>query len=808
MDLYIAHKIKETNQIQTVDEHCEDTAKLMEEKCPIVELMAMAWLAGFLHDRGKYSDEFQEYLINAVEGTGSVHRGGVNHSSAGGRIMEALMPNTLVSKMIQAAVYSHHGLRDCLSPNSGTLLFEWSDDRADVKQAVERFFSICDRQKLENQCRKAAESASFIKQKIIKFEKKADHSFTYGHREFFLGMYERLLLSLLIEGDRSDTASFMQGKKKERIPTEQEMGALWEECLVNLENHIKKLKIKNKVDEARRAISEQCLKAGGQSCRLYRLTVPTGGGKTFSSLRFALHHAWKLKKRHIIYIAPFNSILEQNAEDIKIALGRADVVLEHHCNVIQRDEKDQERYAILTENWESPVICTTAVQFLDTLFSSGGGNIRRMYSICNSVILFDEIQALPVKLIELFNQAMNFLTEFGNSTVVLCSATQPILDRLEMNRLCPPADMVSEHLQEEISQIFKRTTLIDCTDRTASGLDIDGLCDFAGHIYEDEKQVLLIVNTKDCARKTYEGLKAHYGETCTVVHLSTNMCAENRHGMLETVRKSLDSKKNIICVSTQLIEAGVNVSFKAVIRSLSGLDSMIQAAGRCNRHGEDGNGNVYIVKMSSDAENISRLRDIKEAQAATEEVLYQYRKNPEYMGNSLISARAMELYYQRYFYQRKEEMKFHVNIDGVATGQDGANLVDLLSVNRIGRMEYQRNKKKPLPNRMMNQAFKTAGDWFEVISEAGKIDVVVEYYEEVRSTIDALNHPSLPVSEQRRLLRQLQRFTVGISESMRKKLGNAVYPACDGKILVLSRDYYSTETGVSDVPCSMEAMIF
>lgn len=226
MELYIAHKIKETNQIQTVDKHCEDTAKLMEEKCPIVELMAMAWLTGFLHDRGKYSDEFQEYLLNAVEGTGSVRRGDVNHSSAGGRIMEALMPNTLVSKMIQAAVYSHHGLRDCLSPTRGTLLFEWSDDRAGVKQAIERFFAICDRQKLENQCRKAAESASFIKQKIIKFEKEADHSFAYGHREFFLGMYERLLLSLLIEGDRSDTVSFMQGKKTERIPTEQEMGGI------------------------------------------------------------------------------------------------------------------------------------------------------------------------------------------------------------------------------------------------------------------------------------------------------------------------------------------------------------------------------------------------------------------------------------------------------------------------------------------------------------------------------------------------------------------------------------------------------
>lgn len=809
MDTYIAHKIKNKDRIQTVEEHDKCSAQIMVEKCPVEELISIAWLTGFLHDTGKYSDAFQQYIRNAVDGTAEVHRGDVNHSSAGGRIIEMMLPGSLVSKMIQTAIYSHHGLRDCLSPVNGRLLFEWSlDDNTDIKQAVERFLSMCDRQELEKRCRQAAESANIVKNKIMEFEKASGSHSLYGRREFFLGMYERLLLSLLIEGDRTDTASFMQEKKPERIPTESEMNTLWQDCINNLEKYIQHFVIQNKVDKTRNEISEQCLEAAAQPCALYRLTVPTGGGKTLSSLRFALHHAKENKKRHIIYIAPYNSILEQNAEDIKLALGREDIILEHHSNVIQEDEKEEEKYALLTENWETPIICTTAVQFLNTLFSSGTRNIRRMYSICNSVILFDEIQALPVRVTEMFNQAINFLTVFGKSTVVLCSATQPLLDRLSENRLCSPIDMVSDQLLAKNAEIFKRTTLIDCTDRVPSGLDIDGLCDFVDNIFEKERQVLIVVNTKACAKNAYQELKERHGRNCVVVHLSTNMCAENRSDILKEVRDALAGKKDIICISTQLIEAGVNISFRAVIRSLAGLDSIIQAAGRCNRHGEKENGNVYIVKISSQTENISRLADIREAQTATEEVLHQYRKNPAYIGHSLISARAMELYYQRYFYQRKEEMKYNVNVHGVATGQDGANLVNLLSVNLLGMTEYRNNHNGKTPNKMMNQAFKTAGDLFEVISEDGKTDVVVEYYYEARVMIDSLSDPYLPITMQKRILRKLQRYTVGISETMRRKMGNAVYPACDGKIIVLSRDYYSVETGVSDTPCSMTSMIF
>ena len=168
----------------------------------------------------------------------------------------------------------------------------------------------------------------------------------------------------------------------------------------------------------------------------------------------------------------------------------------------------------------------------------------------------------------------------------------------------------------------------------------------------------------------------------------------------------------------------------------------------------------------------------------------------------------MELYYQHYFYQRKSEMKYNVNVEGVAAGSDGANLVNLLSENRIGKIAYQSEHGTPLQSKLMNQAFKTAGDLFEVISETGKIEVIVEYYGEAREIIDKMSNPYLAVTEQKTLLRKLQRFTVGISETMRGKIGNAIYSSCDGKLLVLSRDYYSENTGMSDTPCNMAEMIF
>lgn len=616
-----------------------------------------------------------------------------------------------------------------------------------------------------------------------------------------MGMHERLLLSLLIDADRSNTSEFMNSTPKREQQTEETIAQLWQQCIIHFEQYITGFQVKTKIDVFRKEISDICLRAAFEKIRLYRLTLPTGSGKTLSGLRFALHHAKEFHKQRIIYVAPFTSILEQNSEIIRQAIGQAELVLEHHCNVIPDTEEEQERYGRLTENWMSPVIATTAVQILNTLFSAKTGCVRRMHSLCGSIIIFDEIQALPVRTICLFNLAVNYLTTFCDTTVVLCSATQPVFDKLPKNRLLPPKELVKDYVRYD--EEFRRVTLIDRTEIKPGGLTVKELGNFVLEQFAVEKQILVIVNTKACARNLYLYLKEHSDRTGELFHLSTNMCALNRKEVLDRLKLCLETEnhtKPVICVSTQLIEAGVDLSFRCVIRSLAGLDNMIQAAGRCNRHGKWTNGNVYIVKMSDEAEHVSRLTEIKIAQTAMQEILRCYKEAPETVGSDLLSAKAKEQYYLRYLRDQTRQAEFCVNVHGADT-----TLVELLSENETARHQYRRHMGKPLKC-MMKQSFKTAGEQFEVISEEGKMNVVVEYNHDVVSMLEELQNPYIFYERQKEILRRLQLVSVGISEQMKNELGRAITPVCGGLVNVLSMSYYSKEIGVSTEPVGMELL--
>jgi CRISPR-associated endonuclease/helicase Cas3 len=511
-----------------------------------------------------------------------------------------------------------------------------------------------------------------------------------------------------------------------------------------------------------------------------------------SSLRFALHHAYRYKKKHIIYVAPYQSIIDQNAKEIKKAIGNERIVLEHHCNIIPENVEEKAKYKLLTENYNSPIIVTTLVQFLNTLFKDSIRNIRRMYSLLNSVIIFDEVQSIPVCVIKLYNLAINFLTEFGQSTVVLCSATQPPFDFLDKSALLPAQNMINNI--EQYSDIFKRTEIVDETQRVCGGMSVEDLTDFVLEKTKSVNQVLIVVNTKKCAKRVYESLKKKYdGRGYEILHLSTNMYPKHRLERIDEIKEKLEARKKLICVSTQCIEAGVNLSFQAVIRSLAGLDSIIQAAGRCNRHAEIEIGYAYIVQMSHDAENVDCLKDIRKAQDSMRCVLQQFQMQPNAFLDSLASDVAIQFYYQRYLNDRKPEMEYPVPpVDGVET-----SLLDLLSGNKkMWNSMPASEKNKDL---LFKQAFKTAGQLFEVIPEDGKIDVIVRC-DESNKLIDILQNPSFSIGEQKEALRMLQIYTVGISEKMKQQLSNAIEAIYDGSIQVLSANYYSQEIGVSEKP--------
>ena len=800
---YIAHVEPETGKTQSLAAHLNGVMYLAERNCPLDILRNIVKVAALLHDAGKTNADFLAYMEDVLQYGEKARKRSIDHASAGARIIEDIAGGTMVSELVGIAVYSHHGLQDCIDMESGETLSEKRRKKdIDFESIKGNYFSVVDRRSFIEYLKKAHMDVQKLNVLIsdhmggMKSSGETDSEKSqYGNKAFYWGMFERLILSVLIDSDWTDTACFFQEEELPERLSDEKTRNIWSDAIVHFNDFMDRLLQKgggSPLDVHRNEISDLCFQASKQEKKLYRLTVPTGAGKTFASLRFALNHARKYGKKHIIYVAPYNSILEQNAADIRSAVGNDKIVLEHHCNVFYENEDEESRYRKLTESWDSPLIVTTAVQMLNTLFTSRKSSIRRMYNLCNSVIIFDEVQAFPVRGTELFNLAVNFLTCFCNTTVILCSATQPSLASLDENNLYDCIEMVPEMGKYE--EAFKRVEIEDKTGLVPGGMRVEDLSIFALKAFEEYHSVLIIVNTKSCARKVYEELKRGCADMCELYHLSTNMCPENRKDELDFIKKDLQAEKPVICVSTQLVEAGVNLSFGCVIRSLSGLDSIIQAAGRCNRHKKLPMGKVYIIKMAQDAENLDKLEDILRAKEASEKLLYYFNKTPEKYGSTLDSGNAVKAYYRQYF------KAFGIVPTKYPCYTYDTTLEDLLGMNKKGRIRYQKQHRSHSKPPKLCQAFREAGDTYQVIPEDGKVTVIVPYDQKAEKAIQVLEEHFSPLSEQKRAVRILQRYSVGISEFLLRKLGGAVHRAGDSDVLVLSMDYYNKKEGVLDAP--------
>lgn len=794
-DLYLAHVVTENGSVQSVGKHLLGTKELAAENCPLEILKNIVIAEALLHDAGKLSREFFEYMEDIRKNGENARKRTVDHTSAGGRLLESLIGKNLTSEFIGTVVYSHHGQLDCIDMESGAALLEKRREKTiELEMIQRRYFEIVDKNLLIKYIGAAHADLQMILRKIDYFVRSAGEK-KCGGRDFYLGMYERLGLSVLIDSDWSDTACFCQGEPHPKRISEERIQEIWKELIAHFENYRKNLMdsgMKSPLNVYRNEISDFCFHAAKEERSLYRLTVPTGAGKTLSSLRFALYHAQKYHKKHIIYVAPYNSILEQNAEDIRQAVGNAEFVLEHHCNIFYEDENREMVYKKLTESWDSPIIVTTAVQMLNTLFSAQKSSIRRMYNLCNSVIIFDEVQAFPVRGTELFNLAVNFLTTFCNTTVVLCSATQPSLASLKENNLSNCVEMAGP--SGKYTDAFKRVEIEDKTDLVPGGMETEDIGEFALKAFQEYGSVLIIVNTRKCAKLVYEELKRSCGEECELYHLSTSMCPKNRKEELRAIKQARMDKKPVICVSTQLIEAGVNLSFGCVIRSLAGLDSIVQAAGRCNRHKELELGRVYIVKMAQDAERLDRLYDIRRAQKAAEKFLYYFKRDPESFGGSMDSEDSVREYYEEYFHDSGVEPTKYPSRSCEAT------LEELLGRNRPARSQFERRHGSKEKKPYLCQAFQTVGNEYQVIDEEAEVTVVIPYDVVAEEAIHILEDRFAILSDQKKAARMLQQYSVGISESLLKKLGRAVHKIDYTAVNVLSIDYYDRKEGILEEP--------
>lgn len=796
----------ENHTEQSVKEHLFGVSEIAAKNASKIGLPKTGELLGLLHDLGKYSVSFQNYIKSA---TGLLNqdeddyidsqglKGKIDHSTAGAQYVwnEAKnhkLTTQIAAQLLSICIASHHsGLIDCLTPD-GENDFIKRISKSYEKTHFFEVIQIAENDIIERTKTLLGESGCF--NEIVQFIKSfISNSKSEIITRFQSGLLLRMLFSCLIDADRLDTAKFE--KPVQSFSRQNGKYVDWNILESRLEKHYQNFenkKNKNDVDDLRKMVSEACKKRANDQTGVFTLTVPTGGGKTLSSLRFALNHATKHNSDRIIYVIPYTSIIDQNAQAVREILEiepleKGEIVLEHHSNLLS--ENQDWKHKILTENWDTPVVFTTSVQLLDTLFGRGTRSLRRMHQLANSIIIFDEIQTMPIKTIHIFSNAINFLTNYCHSSVVLCTATQPLLNKVAEDKGCIYFDRSNEIIPD-VTELFDKLKRVEIKNITKpKGWSFDEMAELANDQVIKSGSCLIVVNTKKSAHAVYSACEKF--SKMPVIHLSTSMCPAHRMKRLAEIKRYLSSdiRKPFICVSTQLIEAGVDVDFGTVIRFLAGFDSIAQAAGRCNRNGRNKTGSVFIVNPIEEA--IDSLTDIKVGKELTERVLREMDDPESGLPDEFIHPKTIERYFKYYFYNRSSEMVYPVDI-----GRDD-NLLNLLSINISSEGEYFRINGKHT-NMYFRQSFKTAAEKFMAI-DAQTRGIVVPYDHEGELIISEM-FSQFAVEKRFELLKRAQRYTVNVFPNVLKKLSEikALKEAPEIGVITLSDvRYYHPEFGLS-----------
>ena len=807
---FIAH-VRQTDKCpQSVQTHLIETSELAKIFARKLNLEPVGELLGLMHDFGKYSRKFQKYIhdetslfnpdLDDEESTPNGSK--VDHSTAGAQWVYRELRKfgaeqgigELFGQMLGLCIASHHGegLIDCLDGEGNPKWIERFNKTDELTHLAE-----CERNADEAVQQKARElTGENLIRSLLKAVKPilSDSTANDKIKEFYLGCLTRFLFSCLIDADRINSSDFEREAQKEvRRLTEKPD---WQSAIDKLEGKLAGFENRYPIDEIRRKISDDCLKRASDSQGIYTLTVPTGGGKTLASLRYALHHAKKHHLDRIIYIIPYTSIIDQNAQAVREILGE-DWVLEHHSNL--EPEKQSWQDKLLSENWDKPIVFTTMVQFLDAWFGGGTRGARHIHPMTNAVLIFDEIQTLPVKCVHLFCNVLNWLTAFGKSTAVLCTATQPLLGESGLQnfpegkresiaargllRLPENAEIMGKH--QDLDRLFTDLSRVEIRfNEKAGGWNVEEAGAFLLEQFQTTPSCLFIVNTKKWAQELYQYCQRQNVPSEALFHLSTNQCAAHRKAIFDTIKACLKNKQPVICISTQLIEAGVDISMACVIRALGGLDSIAQAAGRCNRHGEkEGKGQVWVLNLQE--QDFTRiLPDIQVGKTHAERVFR------DFTGQDILQPAAMQRYFEYYFYQRSDEMVYSVK--NSATG----SLLDWLSDNALNPYGEKNDKRsKPLP--LLMQSFKSAGRAFQAI-DAPTHAVIVPYGE--GAELIAKLCGEWDPKEMHRTLQKAQRYSVNVFPNVWGKLQkeNALHETIEGSgIYYLNERYYNDEFGLS-----------
>lgn len=727
--------------------HLTATGELAAELGRAAGISELARIAGYLHDLGKYAPEFQARL------RGSSVR--VDHATAGAREVVRMYPDPpyrIWAELLSYCIAGHHsGLPDYGSKldveSDGTLLARRDKKPLKDFSAYRTEVEVPDWQPPRPNIRPAG----------FRFGKKVTH-----HNWFAVSFLTRMLFSTLVDADWLETERYMSDVAKPRgqYACIDALTGQFNQFLERFANPT------TAINRQRTDILAACRRGAGAAPGFFTLTVPTGGGKTLASMAFALNHAHTHGLGRVIYIIPFTSIIEQNAAVFREALGDlgAENILEHHSNYAWEtthqpadDETNQvkAKLKLAAENWDIPIVVTTNVQFFESLFASRKSQARKIHNIAGSVLVFDEAQMLPRHYLKPCLLAVQELVRNYGCSAVFCTATQPSLPRFF------PADTTFTELAPDPQGLFDFFRRVQVTNL--------GVVPDAALVrrLNGQQQALCIVNTRRHAKGLFDLLDRE-----GAFHLSTLMCPMHRRATLEEIKRRLKTSETCRVISTQVMEAGIDVDFPVGYRALAGLDSIIQAAGRVNREMRSQSGSVFVFQPHT--EFIKRTPEfIKQTAGVAEAVLREYAADP-------TSTSAIEAYYDL-LYVLQDERAF-----------DAREIV----------RHFEKGTQEP------NFDFETAAKRFKLIDE-DTVTVFIPFDNEATAQIEALKHALYPA----RVLRRLQLYAVNIYryefESLQSE--GAIQTIAD-RYHVLNPDqmqhYYDDATGLVVPERSSGAAVF
>lgn len=669
------------DQWHPLEAHLRDTAEKAHEFAASWGTGNWAWNAGWLHDLGKADSIFQGYLRreNGLDDAG-YDSGRVNHSSAGAACAEYRLK--LVGRVLAYLVAGHHaGLPDWHPADTGKSALQIR--LGEGRENLQRILPFADH--ILANLHPVARPPAFVKSENFHF-------------------WLRMLFSCLVDADFLDTEQFMErGKTEQRgqYPRLERLAPLFFRALDRLERDAPK----TPVNTIRAAIRRVCEQKAHMPKGLFSLTVPTGGGKTLSAMAFALRHALKHGQQRVIYVIPYTSIIEQTGRILAGIFGRKNVV-EHHSNL--SPEKETLRSQLATENWDAPMVITTNVQFFESLYAAKPSRCRKLHNIVNSVVILDEAHLLPPELLRPCVDAMNDLTRNYAVTLVLATATQPVLPKLD-----PLAEIIPNELD-----LYGRLKRIHFNFPTS--LNEPTVWTSLAQRLQQHDQVLCIVNTRRDCHDLFQFMPTG------TIHLSALMCGAHRSAVIRLIRWRLRKRLPVRVISTQLVEAGVDIDFPVVYRALAGLDSIAQAAGRCNREGKLNDagrmGEVYVFVPPTPAPRGLLLK----GENTTRELCSLPEFDP-YQPDTFT--RYFQLFYSK-------------------VNNTGSHFYDLLIKDVNPDLYFQ---------------FRTAAEQFRLIDDQAQQPIIVRYR---RNAIDKWLTQLRSAGPKRQIMRALQRFTVNLPTRM------------------------------------------